>query len=78
MRTPPGPEYDDPADPPPGWQARECPDCTAHTLKPNAAATRMAVGPISGLQVPADRAVSTCVRCRNRRWVWAPILHQDD
>jgi len=65
-------EYDDPANPPPGYKAIECPDCSLNYMKPSQA-PRMSLGPISGVALGADRAASFCTACRGRRWVWWPL-----
>jgi hypothetical protein len=65
-------EYDDPTNPPPGYKAIECPDCSLDYLKPSDA-TKMALGPIPGLSTRAHRSASLCTVCRGRTWVWSPL-----
>lgn len=54
-------DRNDPTDPPPGFKAIACPDCSANSLKPSQANV-MALGRQTGL--------SFCTACRNRGWVW--------
>ena len=65
-------EYDDPANPPPGYMAIECPDCSLNYMKPSAA-RKMSLGPIPGVGTPARRSASLCTACRGRTWVWSPL-----
>ena len=55
-------EFQDPEDPPPGYKAIPCPDCSAHTLKPSHGTAKLGAA--------GGRGVSICQACRNRRWVW--------
>jgi hypothetical protein len=65
-------EYDDPTNPPPGYQAIECPHCSLNYMKPSTA-PRMSLGPIPGLGTPARRSATLCTVCRGRTWVWSPL-----
>jgi hypothetical protein len=50
-------DYTDPDDPPPGYEAIACPDCSQSHLKPSSA-------------VVASVAGSVCLACAGRHWVW--------
>lgn len=65
-------EYDDPTNPPPGYMAVECPDCSLNYRKPSEA-NKMALGPIPGVATRARQSASLCTVCRGRTWVWWPL-----
>jgi hypothetical protein len=62
-------EYDDPTDPPRGYKAIDCPDCSAYLLKPSQA-PKMSLGPVPGIALGAEHGRSLCTACRGRTWVW--------
>jgi hypothetical protein len=61
-------KFDDPASPPPGYRAIDCPECAE--TSPKSGTPRMALGPIPGVSLGANQTTSLCRRCRGRRWVW--------
>ncbi|HYJ33793.1 MAG TPA: hypothetical protein VE326_11290 [Candidatus Binatia bacterium] len=58
--------YTDPGQPPPGFHAIACPDCSLGYLKPSGAAKAAAAGTQTG---------TYCTACGGRRWVWARLSH---
>ena len=65
-------EYDDPTQPPPGYQAAECHDCARNYAKPSSA-PKISLGPLAATGAGIDQTASLCTTCRGRKWVWWPL-----